>query len=51
MAPKRYTEDFKKMVSELYNNGASVKQLSSEYGIIDKTIYTWIKFYSPNKET
>ena len=44
---KKFNEDFKKMVVDLYNNGSSVKKLSSEYGVSEVTIYKWIKKYSP----
>ncbi len=47
---RKFNEDFKKMVVELYRSGQSVKQLSSEYGISDVTIYKWIKKYSPISE-
>ena len=36
-----------KMVVELYRSGRPVKELSSEYGVSDVTIYKWIKMYSP----
>ena len=35
------------MVIELYNSGQSVKSLSSEYGVSEVTIYTWIKKINP----
>ncbi len=44
---KKFNDDFKKMVVDLYNTGSSVKDLSSEYGVSDVTIYKWIKKYSP----
>lgn len=44
---KKFNEDFKKMVVDLYNNGSSVRELHSEYGVSDVTIYKWIKKYSP----
>lgn len=44
---KRYNDDFKKMVVDLYNSGSSVKQLNSEYGVSDVTIYKWIKEFTP----
>jgi len=31
----------------LYRLGQSVKELSSEYGVSEVTVYTWIKKYSP----
>lgn len=44
---KKYNEDFKKMIVDLYNSGSSAKDLSSEYGVSEVTIYAWIKKFSP----
>ena len=44
---KKFNEDFKKVVVDLYNTGNSVRELSSEYGVSEVTIYKWIKKYSP----
>lgn len=46
---KKYNEDLKRMIVDLYNSGYSVKDLSSEYGVSDATIYAWIKKFSPIK--
>ncbi len=35
------------MVVELYRSGRPVKELSSEYGVSEVTVYKWIKTYSP----
>ena len=35
------------MVVELYQFGRAVKDLSSEYGVSEVTIYKWIKRFSP----
>lgn len=43
MANKKFNEEFKKMVVELYHSGRSVKELSSEYGVSEVPIYKWIK--------
>ena len=48
---KRYPEEFKKQIVDLYNAGTPVAKLASEYGLIDQTIYKWIKLYSPITET
>ncbi|GEA29514.1 transposase [Clostridium beijerinckii] len=40
---KRYSDDFKKMVIELYNSGKPVLELCSEYGITNPTLYKWLK--------
>lgn len=44
---KRYNDDFKKMVVDLYHSGSSVKSLSSEYGVSEVTVYKWIKDFTP----
>ena len=44
---KRYNDDFRKMVVELYHSGQSVRVLSSEYGVSEVTIYSWIKRLNP----
>ena len=44
---KRYNDDFRKMVVELYHSGQSVRDLSSEYGVSEVTIYAWIKKFTP----
>ena len=42
---KRYNDDFRKMVVDLYRSGQSVRELSGEYGVSEVTIYAWIKMY------
>ena len=44
---KRYNDDFRKMVVDLYRSGQSVRELSSEYGVSEVTIYAWIKKFNP----
>lgn len=46
----RYPEEFKKQIVDLYNAGTPVSKLSSEYGLIEQTIYKWVKYYSPSQE-
>jgi len=46
---KRYNDDFRKMVVDLYLSGQSVRELSGEYGVSEVTIYAWIKKFSPVK--
>ena len=46
---KRYDEDFKKMIVELYHSGSSVSDLEREYGVSHVSIYNWIKDYSEIK--
>jgi transposase len=47
MKRKKYNDDFKKTVVDLYHSGSKVKDLSSEYGISEVTIYKWIKENTP----
>lgn len=51
MSQKKYNQEFKQTVVELYRSGTSVNQLSSEYGVSEVTIYKWIKLYSPIEGT
>jgi len=44
---KPYTDDFRKMIVDLYYSGQRVKDLSGEYGVSEVTIYDWIKKLSP----
>lgn len=43
----RYPEEFKQQIVDLYNAGTSVTKLANEYGLVEQTIYKWIKLYSP----
>lgn len=45
----RYSEEFKQQIVDLYKSGSSVSYLSSEYGVSNVTIYSWIKQLSPVK--
>src|SRR5699024_9180047 len=44
---KSYSDDFRKMVADLYHSSQSVINLSSEYGVSEVTIYAWIKKMRP----
>lgn len=46
---KRYTDDFKKMIIEIYNSGKPVLEICSEYGITNPTLYNWLKNPLSNK--
>ena len=48
---KRYPEEFKKQIVDLYNAGTPVAKLAGEYGLGEQTIYKWIKLYSPITDT
>lgn len=47
MKRKRYNQEFKETIVELYRSGTSVSDLSREYGLSEVTIYKWIKAHSP----
>lgn len=51
MKQKRYNQEFKQTIIELYRSGTTVSKLSSEYGISEVTIYKWIKLHSPIEGT
>ena len=44
---RKYTEEFKKQIVELYENGRTVIDLAREYGLVEQTIYRWIHQYEP----
>ncbi|UPO90010.1 IS3 family transposase [Niallia sp. Man26] len=46
-AGKKYNDDFKKTIVDLYHSGSPVKELSSEYGVSEVTIYKWVKDFTP----
>lgn len=48
---KRYTDDFKKMLIEVYNSGKPVTELCSEYGVTSATLYKWLKNPPTNEST
>lgn len=39
---KKFNDDFKQTIIDLYRSGKSVSDLSREYGITKVTIYSWI---------
>lgn len=46
MKRRKHDEQFKKMIVELCNNGASVLDIADEYGIQNSLIYKWIHIYN-----
>ena len=40
---RRYDQEYKDMIVELFKSGMSLAELSSEYGITKSTINGWIK--------
>lgn len=47
MKQKRYNQEFKQTIVDLYQSGTSVNDLHREYGVSEVTIYNWIKALSP----
>ena len=47
---KRYTEEFKRQIIDLYLAGKPIAQLAYEYGLVEQTIYKWKKLYAPSIE-
>ncbi len=45
MTRKRYSEDFKKQIVELYNSGKTALDIEREYDLHAFVIYGWIKCY------
>ena len=43
----RYPEEFKRQIVDLQHAGTPVTTLANEYGLVEQTIYKWIKNYSP----
>ena len=50
-AKKKFDEDFKKMILDLYQSGQTVEELAEQYGVASQTIYRWKKLYTKNEET
>ena len=40
---KRYDQEYKNMIVDLFKSGMSLSEISSEYGIVKSTINGWIK--------
>jgi len=50
MPQKKYSEEFKQQIVDLYNMGnKSLGELESEYGVSKSTMNGWIKKLSPMK--
>lgn len=47
---KRYSEEFKRQIIDLYLSGKSVAELAEEYGLVEQTIYKWKNLYVPSIE-
>ena len=45
---KSYTDEFKKQIVALYNNGKPTRELVREYGISAAAVYKWAKEFETN---
>jgi transposase len=46
---KRYTEDFKKMIIEVYNTGKPIKEICEEYGVTYASLMNWVNKVQPKE--
>lgn len=46
---KKYSEDFKRSLVMLHQNGKTQRQLCTEYGVSESALSKWIKLYSEVK--
>lgn len=44
---KRYHDNFRQLIVNLYHSNQTVRYLKSEYGVSEVTVYNWIKKLSP----
>lgn len=47
----KYSESFKEVIVDLFNNGTKAKDLSSVYSISEAMIYKWKKLYTKDPKT
>ena len=50
MRRKAYTEDFKKMIIEVYNTGKPIKEICEEYGVSTASLNIWINQVQPKEK-
>ncbi len=43
MGRNSYTDEFKKQIVLLYQNGKTILEIFKEYGVSKSTVYQWIK--------
>ncbi len=46
MGKNSYTDEFKKQIVMLYQNGKIIIEIINEYGISKSAIYNWIKSFN-----
>jgi transposase len=47
---KRYTDDFKKMILEVYNTGKPIKEICEEYGVSYESVHNWVDKAQPKEK-
>ncbi len=46
MGKNSYTDEFKKQIITLYQNGKSIVKIIKEYGVPKSAVYQWIKNFN-----
>ena len=49
--PRKFSEEFKRQVVQLYDNGKTVGELEREYDLSHSTVHRWIKAIHDNGST
>lgn len=47
---KRYTDDFKKMIVEVYETGKPIKEICEEYGVTYTSVNNWVNKINPKQK-
>lgn len=45
-SPAKYTEEFRKTIVSLYQNGKTYAQIQKEYGVSSSALSNWVRKYS-----
>ena len=45
-AKRTYTDDFKKQIVNLYNNGKKSGEIIKEYDLTPSTFHKWVRYYN-----
>ena len=45
-SPAKYTEEFRKTIVSLYQNGKTYAQIQKEYGVSSSALSSWVRKYS-----
>jgi transposase len=47
---KRYTDEYKKMIIEVYNTGKPMKEICEEYGVSYESVHRWVDMSQPREK-